>query len=71
LGLYPPGRILHLIRKYETRDTKNSDNLTSDYCIFDIYENDNKSFDELVVSSRMIQDHMPNVLIDSLKKVNY
>ena len=31
---------------------------------------DNKDFDEVLISKRMLQDHMPDNVLDALEKVN-
>lgn len=37
--------------------------------VYQVIENDNKKFNELLISPRMLQDHMPNNLIKCMKAV--
>jgi hypothetical protein len=32
---------------------------------------DNKSFDEVLISKRMVQDHMPDNVLDALEQVRF
>ncbi len=32
---------------------------------------DNRSFDEVLISKRMVQDHMPDKVLEALEKVNH
>lgn len=68
--LYPPGRILHIVRQYPTdRHEKESAYESFAPPVYQIIENDNKHFDELLISPRMIQDHMPDNLIKCMRAV--
>ena len=108
--LYPPGRILHVVRKYprsqqqsnnvnsnknrrlETSSTnlkkqnpfnifnslskklmrkKKNENqtITSSVPVYQVIETDNHQFNELLISPRMLQDHMPDNLIKCMKAV--
>lgn len=106
--LYPPGRILHIVRKYprdllsnkknkiETLSSSNGDTCVTTEApkiikknkklfkviknkredsqttlspVYQIIENDNKKFDELLISPRMLQDHMPDNLIKCMRAV--
>lgn len=77
--LYPPGRIIHIVRKYP-REPSNADNLLQNdkitdqkaTCspIYQIIEANNHGFDELLISPRMLQDHIPHNVLGAMKKVN-
>lgn len=132
-SLYPPGRILHIVRKYPNNEedlneqggqekaprddndanlnsknstisgasannsTINNKNFTSTLRkilsigkykktnsgdssikekrkavmpVYQVIETDNREFDELLISPRMLQDHIPNNLIKCMKAVN-
>lgn len=96
--LYPPGRILHVVRKYPRNNINDSfdetksktSNTTNKYCykdtanlsyrlnnsnssnnipVYQVIETDNENFNELLISPRMLQDHMPDNLIKCMKAV--
>jgi hypothetical protein len=86
--LYPPGRILHIVRRYykntptQTQTTSKTTlktlmnglsktkNQQNDKLCYKIIEADNKQFNEILISPRMIQDHMPNHIQKTMKQVN-
>jgi hypothetical protein len=108
--LYPPGRILHIVRKYPRSPNQraNNSNFETDIesnnlskkkrkifskktnknkeenrnrkiqideeeqdnqPVYQLIETDNKNFNELLISPRMLQDHMPDNLIKCMKAV--
>jgi hypothetical protein len=70
-SLYPPGRILHIVRKYpheSLNERCKSDK--SEKTIFQIIEADNRNFNELLISPRMLQDHMPQSVLKAMKAVS-
>lgn len=109
--LYPPGRILHVVRKYPKTSFDNNRNsinviMDNDFTklnyqatmvnnnnkclpaekrvkfsplqnslsahslpVYQIIETDNKHFNELLISPRMLHDHMPDNLIKCMKAV--
>lgn len=95
MSMYPPGRILHIVRKYprplsstthyedeqlnpKLRQHRKSNQLkdmlklnrsSQPLPVYQIIETDNKDFNELLISPRMIQDHLPNNLIKCMKAV--
>lgn len=93
--LYPPGRILHIVRKYPKNSFDLNDSLNetkisqkSKHCyffkenekdlqqkiknnlpVYQVIETENENFNELLISPRMLQDHMPDNLIKCMKAV--
>jgi hypothetical protein len=97
--LYPPGRILHIVRKYPKNShvlneesiekatavaskscysfssskskqlLVNNANSVSNMPVYQVIETNNEAYNELLISSRMIQDHMPDHLIKCMKAV--
>jgi hypothetical protein len=103
--LYPPGRILHVVRKYPRKQSNNvnlneksheisnnnkninkqnsfklfnnlskkfkkkNENQSSSLPVYQVIETDNQQFNELLISPRMLQDHMPDNLIKCMKAV--
>ncbi|XP_064490017.1 diacylglycerol lipase-alpha-like isoform X2 [Ornithodoros turicata] len=70
--LYPPGRILHIVRNHPTnqkyeptwrRVVRKQDP------VYQALWADNRDFDQVLISPVMIQDHMPDKLLDSLCKL--
>lgn len=62
--LYPPGRIIHIVRNHpkERMMGKNEP-------VFQALWADNKDFDQVLISPVMIQDHMPDKLLYALEKL--
>ena len=72
-SLYPPGRILHIVRKYPRAKNENifeSNQQKKESSTFQIIEADNRSFHELLISPRMLQDHMPQSILNAMKAVS-
>ena len=91
--LYPPGKILHVVRDYSNGDNNNNNNKTSNRSSkqqqpklrdsnensvsstyttgYKIIETDNKAYDEILISPRMWQDHMPQNVLTAMKAVSY
>ncbi|CAG2106899.1 unnamed protein product [Medioppia subpectinata] len=64
--LYPPGRIIHLVRNHP----KKSENFVGKKePIFQALWADNTNFNEILISPVMIQDHMPDKMLDALEKL--
>ena len=68
-SLYPPGRILHIVRKYPKHEdtTKKQGKVKPTLQIIDA---DNHNFNELLISPRMLQDHMPQSVLNAMKAVS-
>ncbi|KAL3227234.1 hypothetical protein MRX96_024201 [Rhipicephalus microplus] len=70
--LYPPGRIIHIVRnhpkdqKYEPRWRRV---MHKNEPVYQALWADNKDFDQVLISPVMIQDHMPDKLLDALEKL--
>ncbi|KAL1480575.1 hypothetical protein MTO96_050915, partial [Rhipicephalus appendiculatus] len=70
--LYPPGRIIHIVRnhpkdqKYESRWRRV---MHKNEPVYQALWADNKDFDQVLISPVMIQDHMPDKLLDALEKL--
>lgn len=72
--LYPPGRIIHIVRnhpkkedrKYETKWRKI---VKKHDPVYQALWADNTDFDEVLISPVMVQDHMPDKVLDALKEL--
>ncbi|GFT65747.1 sn1-specific diacylglycerol lipase alpha [Nephila pilipes] len=72
--LYPPGRIIHIVRnhpkkedqKYETKWRKI---VKKHDPVYQALWADNVDFDEVLISPVMVQDHMPDKVLDALEKL--
>lgn len=64
--LYPPGRIIHVVRHHPTRGEQA---LTKNDPVYQALWAQNTDFDEVLISPVMIQDHMPDKVLDALNKV--
>ena len=64
--LYPPGRIIHIVRHHP----KGRGGGRSTEPAYQGVWADNKDFDEVLISKRMLQDHMPDNVLDALEKVS-
>lgn len=72
--LFPPGRILHVVRhhpnkrqqKYEPRWRRW---MRTPKPVYQAVWRDNEDFDEVLISPCMIQDHMPDQVLKALEKV--
>ncbi|XP_063923643.1 diacylglycerol lipase-alpha-like isoform X2 [Zophobas morio] len=64
--LYPPGRIIHVVRHHPTRGEQA---LSKREPVYQALWAHNTDFDEVLISPVMIQDHMPDKVLDALNKV--
>ncbi|XP_045581841.1 diacylglycerol lipase-alpha isoform X2 [Procambarus clarkii] len=64
--LYPPGRILHVVRHHPDKRQRW---LRRPQPVYQAVWRDNEDFDEVLISPCMIQDHMPDKVLKSLEKV--
>jgi len=74
--LYPPGRMLHIVRQWTKATAKGHQQQASTsskerFCEYKIIEADNSSFDEVLISKRMVQDHMPDTVLNTLEELCY
>ncbi|KAK6645186.1 hypothetical protein RUM43_001462 [Polyplax serrata] len=72
--LYPPGRIIHVVRHHTTREeqryeTKWRQVLPKRKPVYQALWANNTDFDEVLISPVMIQDHMPENVLAALHKV--
>jgi hypothetical protein len=78
--MYPPGRILHIIQKYPFNDNNNNNNneytrklgkstSNSSRLTYQIIETDNKSLNQILISSRMLKDHVPDNVLKAMREV--
>ncbi|XP_054279844.1 diacylglycerol lipase-alpha isoform X2 [Macrosteles quadrilineatus] len=64
--LYPPGSIIHVVRHHPT---KTEQVLKKHDPVYQALWANNTDFDEVLISPVMIQDHMPDKVLDALYKV--
>nr|XP_040240289.2 diacylglycerol lipase-alpha isoform X1 [Anopheles coluzzii] len=64
--LYPPGRIIHIVRHHPAQEEQM---LKKRDPVYQAIWADNKDFDEVLISPVMIQDHMPDTVLAALEKV--
>ncbi|KAK3855217.1 hypothetical protein Pcinc_038364, partial [Petrolisthes cinctipes] len=64
--LYPPGRILHVVRHHPKKRHRM---LRNPRPVYQAVWRDNQDFDEVLISPCMIQDHMPDKVLKALEKV--
>ncbi|KAK9674916.1 Lipase (class 3), partial [Popillia japonica] len=64
--LYPPGRIIHIVRHHPT---KGEQTLTKKEPVYQALWAQNTDYDEVLISPVMIQDHMPDRVLEALSKV--
>lgn len=64
--LYPPGRIIHVVRHHPK---KGEQVLSKREPVYQALWANNTDFDEVLISPVMIQDHMPDTVLNALKKV--
>ncbi|XP_052900649.1 diacylglycerol lipase-alpha [Anopheles moucheti] len=64
--LYPPGRIIHIVRHHPIQEEQM---LKKRDPVYQAIWADNKDFDEVLISPVMIQDHMPDTVLAALEKV--
>uniref|UniRef100_A0A1I8QAG4 Diacylglycerol lipase-alpha n=1 Tax=Stomoxys calcitrans TaxID=35570 RepID=A0A1I8QAG4_STOCA len=72
--LYPPGRIIHIVRHHPKADEKKYDSgwrnvLKSREPVYQAIWAESTDFDEVLISPVMLQDHMPDKILAALKKV--
>ncbi|XP_026846173.1 sn1-specific diacylglycerol lipase alpha [Drosophila persimilis] len=72
--LYPPGRIIHIVRHHPKPDEQKYDSgwrnvLKSREPVYQAIWADSTDFDEVLISPVMLQDHMPDKVLAALKKV--
>ncbi|XP_060532736.1 diacylglycerol lipase-alpha isoform X2 [Cylas formicarius] len=63
--LYPPGRIIHVVRHHPTSGQQA---LSKKEPVYQALWAKNTDFDEVLISPVMIQDHMPDKVLDALNK---
>ncbi|XP_013101270.1 diacylglycerol lipase-alpha isoform X4 [Stomoxys calcitrans] len=64
--LYPPGRIIHIVRHHPKAD---ENVLKSREPVYQAIWAESTDFDEVLISPVMLQDHMPDKILAALKKV--
>uniref|UniRef100_A0A1B0BDG5 Diacylglycerol lipase-alpha n=1 Tax=Glossina palpalis gambiensis TaxID=67801 RepID=A0A1B0BDG5_9MUSC len=64
--LYPPGRIIHIVRHHPKPDENMLKNREP---VYQAIWADTTDFDEVLISPVMLQDHMPDKVLAALKKV--
>ncbi|KAJ8958539.1 hypothetical protein NQ318_002334 [Aromia moschata] len=64
--LYPPGRIIHIVRHHPTSGQQA---LNKKDPVYQALWASNIDFDEVLISPVMIQDHMPDRVLEALNKV--
>ncbi|XP_070190358.1 diacylglycerol lipase-alpha-like isoform X2 [Littorina saxatilis] len=65
MALYPPGKMIHVVRSHIP--SKSACKTTE--AIYQAIWVNNGDFDEVLVSPTMVNDHMPDNVLDSLEKV--
>ena len=65
--LYPPGRIIHIVRHHPARSSMSR--REAEVAYQGVWA-DNKDFDSVLISKRMLQDHMPDNVLDALCQVS-
>ncbi|XP_059079091.1 diacylglycerol lipase-alpha-like isoform X2 [Tigriopus californicus] len=64
MPFFPPGKIIHLVRHYPKAEKHGK--------VEPVYQAiwaDNTSFDQVLISKRMVQDHMPDKVLEALDKL--
>ncbi|XP_055930624.1 diacylglycerol lipase-alpha-like isoform X2 [Argiope bruennichi] len=64
--LYPPGRIIHIVRNHPKKEEKF---VKKHDPVYQALWADNVDFDEVLISPVMVQDHMPDKVLDALEKL--
>uniref|UniRef100_A0A4W6D0E2 Diacylglycerol lipase-alpha n=1 Tax=Lates calcarifer TaxID=8187 RepID=A0A4W6D0E2_LATCA len=62
--LYPPGRIIHVVHNHPPETCCGQEEPT-----YSALWGDNKAFDEVIISSAMLNEHMPYMVMEGLNKV--
>ncbi|KAG1699836.1 Sn1-specific diacylglycerol lipase alpha [Nymphon striatum] len=65
--LYPPGRIIHIVRNHPVQKIGAWHHRSEP--IYQALWADTKDFDQVLISPVMIQDHMPDKVLEALEKV--
>ncbi|KAG8201460.1 hypothetical protein JTE90_024329 [Oedothorax gibbosus] len=64
--LYPPGRIIHIVRNHPKKEEKL---VGKGEPVFQALWADNVDFDEVIISPVMVHDHMPDKVLEALEKL--
>ncbi|GLH08390.1 Uncharacterized protein GBIM_13628 [Gryllus bimaculatus] len=72
--LYPPGRIIHIVRHHPTKGEQKYEKrwrqvLNKHEPVYQAVWANTTDFDEVLISPVMIQDHMPDNVLEALNKV--
>ncbi|XP_018908023.2 diacylglycerol lipase-alpha isoform X1 [Bemisia tabaci] len=72
--LFPPGKIIHIVRHHPTKEEQKYETwwrrwLNKHEPVYQALWANNTDFDEVLISPVMIQDHMPDKVLDSLNRV--
>ncbi|XP_055616248.1 diacylglycerol lipase-alpha isoform X3 [Toxorhynchites rutilus septentrionalis] len=65
--LYPPGRIIHIVRHHPSQEDRQM--LKKHEPVYQAIWANNTDFDEVLISPVMVQDHMPDKVLAALNKV--
>ncbi|RUS83012.1 hypothetical protein EGW08_009249, partial [Elysia chlorotica] len=68
LPLFPPGRMIHVVRSHP-RDQRTTGIFANAEPIYQAIWANNADFDEVLISPTMVNDHMPDNVLDALEKV--
>ncbi|GFS13864.1 Sn1-specific diacylglycerol lipase alpha [Elysia marginata] len=68
LPLFPPGRMIHVVRSHP-RDQRTTGIFANAEPIYQAIWANNGDFDEVLISPTMVNDHMPDNVLDALEKV--
>ncbi|XP_061192238.1 diacylglycerol lipase-alpha-like isoform X1 [Saccostrea echinata] len=67
--LYPPGKIIHIVRSHPSGKRKSFRCCQPHQPVYQAIWASNHAFDEVLVSPSMINDHMPDYVLEALEKV--
>ncbi|KAF8791182.1 Sn1-specific diacylglycerol lipase alpha like protein [Argiope bruennichi] len=72
--LYPPGRIIHIVRNHPKKEDQKYETKWRKFVkkhdpVYQALWADNVDFDEVLISPVMVQDHMPDKVLDALEKL--
>ncbi|XP_048765842.2 diacylglycerol lipase-alpha-like isoform X7 [Ostrea edulis] len=67
--LYPPGKIIHIVRSHPSGKRKSFRCCQTHQPVYQAIWASNDSFDEVLVSPSMINDHMPDYVLEALENV--
>ncbi|CAG5121550.1 unnamed protein product, partial [Candidula unifasciata] len=68
MPLYPPGQMIHVVRSH-IKDKRTKGFCSSSKPIYQAVWASNGDFDEVLVSPTMVNDHMPDNVLEALEKV--